>query len=157
MLNLQWVIKRPQLEKRSAWISIYLLINSECAFVNFIVQGPGLVWDSRLWNSNALDSAQTHSPPWHRACRKTSPHKRGHMQAGGKTDRQLEARRYRLWGTRHAQSPQQRGPPCWLSDHTPETRRVSVDSIATCLCAGPLERFPPFHQNLHSQGCWLQC
>lgn len=35
MLNLQWVIKRPQLEKRSAWISIYLLINSESAFINF--------------------------------------------------------------------------------------------------------------------------
>lgn len=61
MLNLQWVIKRPQLEKRSAWISIYLLINSKCAFVNFIVHSPSLIGDSLLWNSNGLHSAQT----WH--------------------------------------------------------------------------------------------
>ena len=62
MLNPQWVIKRPQLEKRSAWISIYLLINSECAFVNFIVQGPSLVWSSLLWNSNVFHSAPTFQP-----------------------------------------------------------------------------------------------
>ena len=62
MLNPQWVIKRPQLEKRSVWISIYLLINSECAFVNFIVQGPSLVWSSLLWNSNVFHSAPTFQP-----------------------------------------------------------------------------------------------
>jgi len=157
MLNPQWVIKRPQLEKRSAWISIYLLINSECAFVNFIVQGPSLVWSSLLWNSNV--SFSTNIPTWHCALWKTLFSKHGPMQACGNLQWWLDLWTDRFWKTTHT-APEERRPLRCLSDHTHKTRRASGQHLSpagVCLAvASLLERVLSFYQNLHNQGCWWQ-
>lgn len=158
MLNLQWVIKRPQLEKRSAWISIYLLINSECAFVNFIVQGPSLVWDSLLWNSNVLHSAQTNISSWHCALWRTLSSKCGYMQASDKVERWLGLWTYRFWKNRDTGSRVKRCSVLILW-HTHETRHMPADS--TCPLPGYAwlwqDCWEPLYPTLHYQGCWLQC
>lgn len=130
MLNLQWVIKRPQLEKRSAWISIYLLINSECAFVNFIVQGPSLVWDRLLWNSNVLHSAQTNIPSRHCVYGKRY---RANIQASGKGYRWLDLWTYRFWRSRGIQPPEWRDPQSWFSDTHVKQDMCLWAALATCL------------------------
>lgn len=133
MLNLQWVIKRPQLEKRSAWISIYLLINSECAFVNFIVQGPSLVWDSRLWNSNVLHSAQTNISSWHCALWRTLSSKCGYMQASDKVERWLGLWTYRFWKNRDTQALEWRDALYWFSDTHMKQDTCLQTALAPCL------------------------
>lgn len=159
MLNPQWVIKRPQLEKRSAWISIYLLINSECAFINFLVQGSSLVWGSLLWNSNVLSSAPTFQP--------------GTVLCGKLYSVNMDTRRHAAlyrdgWICEQTDSEE-------LGAQSSRGKRPSVLFLwshtlnKTCACrqhlppacgrlavAGLLGRFLPFYQNLHNQGCWLQ-
>ena len=151
MLNPQWVIKRPQLEKRSVWISIYLLINSECAFVNFRVQGPSLVWSSLLWNSNVFHSAPTFQPDTVLCGKLYSEHmdlcRHVATYRDGWICEQTDSEKL------HTQL--QRGEAlCALWSHT-ENKTCPRTPLVTCLCmpgcGKPAGKIPVFNQNLHNR------
>lgn len=157
MLNPQWVIKRPQLEKRSAWISIYLLINSECAFVNFIVPGPqpGL---GSLYEIQMCLIQHQHSNL--ALCFVENFIQQTWTHAGvANLQRWLD-----LWTDRflknytHSSRGERPSALSSLITHI-KTRHASGRHLSpACMpgCGSLLEKIPTFYQNIHNQGCWWQ-